>query len=43
LAELQYGVANSIHQEQNQSNLDNFLTKLEILDFSASCAFFMGK
>ena len=43
LAELQYGVANSIHKEQNQINLDNILSKLEVLDFSASCAFFYGE
>ena len=43
LAELQYGVANSIHKEQNQINLDNVLSKLEVMDFSASCAFFYGE
>ncbi len=43
LAELQYGVANSVHKEQNQINLDNVLSKLEVLDFSASWAFFMGR
>lgn len=43
LAELQYGVANSQHKEQNQINLDNFLNKLEIIDFSAKCAFYYGE
>lgn len=43
LAELQYGVANSKHKEQNQINVDNFLTKLEVIDFSAKCAFYYGE
>jgi tRNA(fMet)-specific endonuclease VapC len=43
LAELQYGVANSYHQEQNQINLDIFLNKLEIIDFSAKCALYYGE
>lgn len=43
LAELQYGVANSQNQKQNQINLDIFLSKLEIIDFSAKCAFYYGE
>lgn len=43
LSELQYGVANSIHKEQNQINLDNLLSKLEVIDYSASCALFYGQ
>lgn len=43
LSELQYGVANSIHKEQNQINLDNLLSKLEVIDYSASCALFYGE
>lgn len=43
LAELQYGIANSHHQKQNQVNLDIFLSKLEVIDFSAKCAFYYGE
>lgn len=43
LAELQYGVSASRHQQQNQINLDSFLSKLTIIDFSAKCAFFYGE
>ncbi len=43
LAELQYGVANSMHKEQNQINLDIFLAKLEVMDFSAKSALFYGE
>jgi tRNA(fMet)-specific endonuclease VapC len=42
LAELQYGIANSQHQEQNQSTLNILLGKLEILPYSEECAFFYG-
>lgn len=43
LAELQYGVANSSFKEQNQINVNYLLEKLEVLDFSAKCAFFYGE
>ena len=42
LAELQYGISCSHHKEQNQINLNNFLSKLEVLDFSAKCASVYG-
>ena len=43
LAELQYGVSNSFNQQQNQTNLDTFLSKLKVIDFSAKCAFYYGE
>jgi tRNA(fMet)-specific endonuclease VapC len=43
LAELQYGVSNSHNQKQNQINLDIFISRLEIIDFSAKCAFYYGE
>ncbi len=43
LAELQYGVSNSNYSKQNQINLDNFLSKLSIIEFSAKCAFYYGE
>jgi len=43
LAELQYGVSASHYKQQNQMNLDSFLSKLEIIDFSAKCAFYYGE
>jgi tRNA(fMet)-specific endonuclease VapC len=43
LAELQYGIANSQRQEQNQSALNILLGKLEILPYSEECTFFYGK
>ncbi len=43
LAELQYGVANSKRKEQNQIKLNIFLSKLEVIDFSAKCAFYYGE
>ncbi len=43
LAELQYGIALSIRKEQNQNNLDIFLSKIEVMDFSAKCAFHYGE
>jgi tRNA(fMet)-specific endonuclease VapC len=42
LAELQYGVSNSISQTQNQINLDAFLTKIDVLPFCEKAAFFYG-
>ena len=43
LSELQYGVSNSHNQKLNQINLDIFITRLEVLDFSAKCAFYYGE
>lgn len=43
LAELQYGVSNSIKKTQNQINLDIFLTKLNILPFCEQAAFYYGE
>ncbi|MCZ6886599.1 MAG: PIN domain-containing protein [Rickettsia endosymbiont of Ixodes persulcatus] len=45
LAELQYGVSNSSNQnkKQNQINLDAFLNKVEVISFSAKCAFYYGE
>ena len=43
LSELQYGVANSKNQNQNQINLDIFISRLKIIDFSAKCAFYYGE
>lgn len=44
-AELQYGVFNSnLHNKnQNQINLDAFLGKIEIIDFTAKSAFYYGE
>lgn len=43
LSELQYGVANSKNQNRNQINLDIFISRLRIIDFSAKCAFYYGE
>ena len=43
LSELQYGVSNSNHKEQNQINLDNFLSKLEIISYCANSALYYGE
>ena len=43
MAELQYGVSNSIQKIQNQINLDVFLTKVSILPFCEKCAFYYGE
>ncbi|MCC8468130.1 MAG: DUF4411 family protein [Rickettsia endosymbiont of Eriopis connexa] len=43
LAELQYGVSKSKKKEQNQSKLDIFLSRLEIMNFSAKCTFYHGE
>jgi tRNA(fMet)-specific endonuclease VapC len=43
LSELQFGVFNSKHQEQNQINVNSFVSKLEVLDFKAQCALYYGK
>ena len=43
LAELQYGVSNSHNQKLNQINLDIFISRLEVIDFSAKCAFYYGE
>lgn len=43
LAELQYGVSNSQNQKRNQINLDIFISRLEVIDFSAKCAFYYGE
>lgn len=43
LAEMQYGVSNSQRKEQNQSDLNILLSKLEILPYSSDCAYFYGK
>ncbi|MFO1522477.1 MAG: type II toxin-antitoxin system VapC family toxin [Kiritimatiellia bacterium] len=41
--ELQFGVANSAHPEQNQLALTEFLAPLEVLDFPAGAAPLYGK
>ena len=43
LAELQYGISNSIHKKQNQINLDNFLSMIEIKSYCAISAFYYGE
>ncbi len=43
LAELQYGIANSKYKEQNQIKVNTLISRLEILDFSAKCAFYYGE
>lgn len=43
LAELQYGVSNSMFKEQNQINVNSLISKLEVMDFSAQCAFYYGE
>lgn len=43
LAELQYGVEKSLHQERNQQALDEFLLPLVIADFDAKAASIYGK
>jgi tRNA(fMet)-specific endonuclease VapC len=43
LAELQYGVSNSKFKEQNQINVNNLISKFEVMDFSAQCAFYYGE
>ena len=43
LAELQYGVYNSKFKEQNQINVNNLISKLEILDFTSEYAFYYGE
>lgn len=43
LAELQYGVSNSQKKNQNQINLDAFLTKLNIIPYCEQAAFYYGE
>jgi tRNA(fMet)-specific endonuclease VapC len=43
LSELQYGVANSKCKEKNQTRVNIFVSKLEVMDFSAKCALFYGE
>jgi tRNA(fMet)-specific endonuclease VapC len=43
LSELQYGIANSKHKEQNQMKVNMFVSKLDVLDYSAKCALFYGE
>jgi tRNA(fMet)-specific endonuclease VapC len=43
LAELQYGVSNSAFKKQNQINVNNLISKLDIIDFSSQCAFYYGE
>lgn len=43
LAELQYGVSNSMFKEQNQINVNNLISRLEVMDFSAQCALYYGE
>lgn len=43
LSELQFGVSNSQHQEQNQINVNNLISKLEVLDFKTQCALYYGE
>jgi len=43
VAELYYGVFNSLHIEKNGANLTNFLIGLTILDFDSSAAMEHGR
>jgi tRNA(fMet)-specific endonuclease VapC len=43
LAELQYGVSNNRFKEKNQINVNSFVSKLDIIDFTEQCAFFYGE
>lgn len=43
LAELQYGVSNSVHKVQNQMNLDAFLSKISVLPFCEKSGFYYGE
>ena len=43
LAELQYGVSNSRFKEKNQINVNSFVSKLDVIDFTEQCAFFYGE
>jgi len=43
LAELQFGVSNSKYKEQNQINVNNLISKLEIIDFTEQCALYYGE
>lgn len=43
VSELQYGVSKSQRKEQNQSNVNALLSRLEVLDYSANCAKYYGE
>jgi tRNA(fMet)-specific endonuclease VapC len=43
LAELQYGIANSKHKAQNQSELSVLLSNLDIFPYTDKSAFYYGK
>lgn len=43
LSELQYGVANSQHQEQSQITLNMLLSKLDVMPYTEQCAFYYGQ
>ena len=43
VSELQYGIARSQRKEQNQNNVNALLSRLEVLDYSASCAKYYGE
>ena len=43
VAELYYGVFNSVHKDRNNINLANFLLGLNILDFDSSAAVEYGR
>ncbi len=36
-------MSNSKFKEQNQINVNNLISKLDIIDFSAQCAFYYGE
>jgi len=43
VSELQYGIEKSKYKEKNQEKVNKLLSKLEVIDFSESCAYFYGK
>ena len=43
LAELQYGISKSKRKEENQTKLNIFLNRLEVIDFTEKCAFYYGE
>lgn len=43
LSELQYGIEKSKYKEKNQEKVNKLLSKLDVIDYSSSCAYFYGK
>ncbi len=43
LSELQFGVANSHHRQQSQINLNELISKLNVLPYTDECACFYGE